>query len=179
MSRPNDQLILKARQRGLARGGNEAQIAMLLLLDGDIPSPPAPHRRRSKLRVNGAELFLSAPRALAFTVLHFAAVKKPRRTHTFALSETARLGACIAPATVGPTAQRVGGHVWGTKAKPLAAYRRRLCCLYRSRGVDRPLDVRLNARASSSFSTSSKARGAPTREPLSFAQTINLRVYQF
>jgi hypothetical protein len=52
----------------------------------------------------------------------------------------------VAPHTACPTAQRAGGlrRVWGTKAKPLAAYRRRLCCLRR-----RPVQLALRISSTS------------------------------
>ncbi len=52
--------------------------------------------------------------------LHFTAVKKSRHENTFALSETVRSEVVsLLPLSVRQP-KRAGGHVWGTKAKPLA-----------------------------------------------------------
>ena len=64
-----------------------------------------------------------------FAILHFVAVKKSRHEKTFALSETVRSEVVsLLPLSVRQP-KRAGGHVWGTKAKPLAPCCRRLCCL--------------------------------------------------
>ena len=67
--------------------------------------------------VDGVEkqtLMLEPPCRIVF--LHFAAVKKPQQNHTLAQSGHG------CPFSHRPIRQpkRVGGHVWGTKAKPLA-----------------------------------------------------------
>src|SRR6516225_8274542 len=70
-------------------------------------------------------------------ILHFVAVKTPLKRRTLARSDRASV----------TTAQRVGGHVWGTNATPLAQDRRRLCCLskYSKRSISKAL-TRLSLR---------------------------------
>ena len=55
-----------------------------------------------------------------FAILHFTAVKKSRHGNMFALSETVRSEVCVAPASVGPTAQRVGG-TYGDEGKAVGS----------------------------------------------------------
>jgi hypothetical protein len=55
-----------------------------------------------------------------FGILHFIAVKKSRHDNNIGLVGDRASRGCIAPASIGPTPKRAGGHVWGTKAKPLA-----------------------------------------------------------
>jgi hypothetical protein len=51
-----------------------------------------------------------------FAILHFVAVKKSRHANMFALSESVRTEVLFAPASFGPTAQRVG-HTYGDEGK--------------------------------------------------------------
>jgi hypothetical protein len=92
------------------------------------PQPPAPHCRRSKLRVDPcAELFLSGSCALMFAVLHFTAVKKSRRGNTICLvgdREVVSLSShCRSDS---PTCR---GARMGDESKAVRRWeRRRLCC---------------------------------------------------
>jgi hypothetical protein len=104
-------------------------------------SPQAPHPQSSgaqKLRVR-AELFLSEPsRSYSRTYVGYSTFRRRKKApaweHICLVGDRAFRGSLHA--SVGPTAQRVGGHVWGTKAKPLAPCRRRLCCLSKQRKRD-------------------------------------------
>jgi len=64
--------------------------------------------------VDGVEKQLSRPAEFVF--LRFAAVKKPQQNHTLAQS---RHGCSFSHRPIRQP-KRVGGHVWRTKAKPLA-----------------------------------------------------------
>jgi hypothetical protein len=82
-----------------------------LLLDGDTPSPPAPHVAvQSSAFMRGAFL-IWARRSLY--VLHFTAVKKSLQRDTFALSETARL--YLSPASAGSDSPTCRGARRGMK----------------------------------------------------------------
>ena len=132
MSRPNDQLLLKARRtEEHARGGNEAQIATLLRQTATPPSPLT-LMSPSKAPRLPARSFSYLGRALVLPHLPVRYSTFPRRKKVATMGHVGLVGdrAFRVPLSVRrPNVS--GGARMGDEGKAVGSCRRRLCCLSR------------------------------------------------